>query len=111
MILSPQEIEALRLAARMRAVAGLLDELLSDLGEQVSRAELAAFVEDNKRAVAARTDLDMVEARYIIGSSYMRGTDARGFLAGAEFTALAGSATRKLKLERLYRTDLRKLRA
>lgn len=59
----------------------------------------------------ARADLDMVEARYIIGSSYMRGVDVRDFLAGAEFTALADSATRKLKLERLYRTELRKLRA
>lgn len=108
MILSSREVEALRLAGRVRAVMELVEALRKDLGDGSRHADLAAYVGENKNTVAARTDLDMTEARYVIGLGYIRGVDAHRFLAGPEFAALEATVARKLKLERLYRAELRK---
>lgn len=86
---------------------GLTDALLNDLGDGVRRGELVAYLEDNNSTVAALTDLDMTEARYIIGFGYMRRMKVRSLLDEPQIAAIQASAARKLKLERLYHNELR----
>lgn len=107
MILSSREVEALRLAGRIRAIMELTGALLNDLGDEIRRGELVAYLEDNKSTVAALTDLDMTEARYIIGLGYMRRKNVRSLLDEPQIAAIQATAARKLKLERLYRKELR----
>lgn len=95
------------MAGRKRAIMGLTEALLNDLGDGIRRAELIAYLEDNKSTVAAFTDLDMTEARYIIGFGYMRRMNVRSLLDEPQIAAIQATAARKLKLERLYRKELR----
>lgn len=95
------------MAGRKRAIMALADTLLIDLGTHARRSSVIAYLDDNKNTVAALADMDMTEARYIIGLGYMRRMNVQSLLAVPQVAGLRVTTASKLKLERLYRKELR----
>lgn len=103
MILSTEEIQKISAAARLRKIKSFTDRYEEEFGGRYNRTAMGAYIEENGSAVADRLDIDLDEAYYLIGLSYLKDIEVKDLPEFDPSYDWGGANTRKIQLERRYK--------